>query len=222
MNGRMQMTAGYTGRCALANHSRLLHSGDVLKRAVNLSLNLGLDSYDAVVVGLAGFLHDVGHVPFSHTGETIYREMGPELGKQLGLSGPFDHEEYSWKLITSDPIAEILDSYQFDPDDVVSVLRGDNSRYGKYSAIVDLADRHAYLIRDPYAAFSSLQLSRRASRIVQNTENNLFMHNGELYTTDHRSFLGILKLRVRLYAEASLHEATLLADAVLADETRRV
>ena len=76
-----------------ASHSRLEHSigvmhaarrmFDVLSRTVGAALNEGERTRGRDIVGIAGLLHDCGHVVFSHVGENILGQMFEEEFRQI-------------------------------------------------------------------------------------------------------------------------------------------
>ena len=55
------------------------------------------------ILRLASLLHDIGHAPFSHTGEELFPKK-PNGGK-------YRHEEYSRAIILAPPICDIINSY---------------------------------------------------------------------------------------------------------------
>lgn len=128
-----------------AEHSRFSHSlgvYEIVRRMINEvdSINLALSEYEKIVVMIAGLLHDVGHMPFSHSFESI---------------SDVSHEEFSIKII--------LDKNT----EINKILTRENKRLAKdvakviehkhphkllnqlISGQLD-ADRMDYLLRDAY------------------------------------------------------------------------
>ena len=70
-----------------ANHSRLEHSLGTLSSAQSMLEAIAwtqqLDERIRVHVRLAALLHDVGHVLFSHLGESVLAERFPEVARGL-------------------------------------------------------------------------------------------------------------------------------------------
>lgn len=154
-----------------ANHTRFEHSLGVMQMSTNMYealvsksseqiRELGLDDSGIKrwrkVIRLAALLHDIGHPPFSHSGEGLF-PINPETGK------PFDHEEYSIAIIKSKFKSYIEDhpvnlNFGIKVDEVTALL-GDTSNptnalntfallwKSLISGQID-ADRADYLLRD--------------------------------------------------------------------------
>jgi HD superfamily phosphohydrolase len=115
------------------------------------------------ILRLASLLHDVGHPPFSHSGEDLLPVEKP-AGKR-GTPRRVDHEEMSARLIQQSEIGQLItDRFAADaisPDDVVAVATKPSvlgsgrfrSHHIFLNAILtgDLgSDRIDYLLRDAY------------------------------------------------------------------------
>lgn len=72
-----------------ANHTRLEHSLGAFAVAGRMSSSLQLNRDEEALVRCAALLHDIGHLPYSHTFEMVLHE-------QFGI----DHVEISKRLIT--------------------------------------------------------------------------------------------------------------------------
>lgn len=57
-----------------AEHTRYSHSLGVMHIADQMAIKLGFDSSDRQLIRLAGMLHDIGHYPLSHGGESAYKK----------------------------------------------------------------------------------------------------------------------------------------------------
>ncbi len=112
-----------------ANHTRFEHSLGVYWVAKKICSTLRLGDEESRLVECAALLHDVGHLPFSHTFEFVLHE-------QFGI----DHAEISRRLIRGEEtslsvedrkvlgkyqtIAEALERHKLDPKSVAGLLEG--------------------------------------------------------------------------------------------------
>lgn len=156
-----------------AMHTRLEHSVGVAQMATDIydsivskdrartllnsqyHLNEGGFARYRKIIRLAALLHDVGHTPFSHTGEDLMQIKDTKTNKR------YNHEEYSIAIIKKyfkDIIEEhpINANYQIRVEEVTALL-GDSTKSsfqgilllfkGIISGQLD-ADRADYLLRD--------------------------------------------------------------------------
>lgn len=156
-----------------ATHTRLEHSIGVTQMATNIFNSIiskprarsllaeqyylnagGIERYRKII-RLAALLHDIGHAPFSHTGENLMPIKDTETGKR------FEHEEYSIAIIKKyfkDIIEEhpINANYQIKVEEVTALL-GDSTKCAFQGILLlfkDIisgqldADRADYLLRD--------------------------------------------------------------------------
>lgn len=128
-----------------AEHSRFSHSlgvYEIVRRMINEveSINKELSDYDKMVAMIAGLLHDVGHMPFSHSFESI---------------SMVNHEQFSIDII-SDERTEVNKVIEKEcpnmAKDVAKVLKHEYPKMivnQMISGQLD-ADRMDYLLRDAY------------------------------------------------------------------------
>lgn len=109
-----------------ANHTRFEHSIGVMHLSGMLGEKLG---EDLEKIRIAGLLHDVGHLPFSHLLEDILKKK---------------HEELSDQRVRSGKIAETLEKNGFSPREIAEALK-DPVISGPLGT-----DRLDYLIRDAH------------------------------------------------------------------------
>ena len=157
-----------------AEHSRFGHSLGVMhlageatrkifdkdKNKQELTKSLGAEANSAVLgnqlylaARLAGLLHDIGHAPFSHSGES---KLFPERQDKKGMLEKLRHEDYSVAIIRNSEIASIIDKYKdktgVATEDVINIL----DKHGIYNApfVKELivspwdVDKMDYLLRD--------------------------------------------------------------------------
>jgi HD superfamily phosphohydrolase len=161
-----------------ATHTRLEHSvgcthlADVLIRQLwensrseledNFSINPGNFERARRMLRLAALLHDIGHSPFSHSGEE-FLPMVSETSGQRRLS----HEDMTSRVIRTTEVGQKINdlyrAYGIDAEDVIAVAtnpaKADGKRATAYHLMLneiltgDLgADRIDYLMRDGYHA----------------------------------------------------------------------
>jgi HD superfamily phosphohydrolase len=127
-----------------ANHTRLEHSLGTFSVASRICAALELEEAEAKRVRCAALLHDIGHLPFSHTFEVVLHEV-------FGI----DHAEISRRLIRGEETAlserdmkilgkhasipEVLESAGIEPKEVASLLEG---RFYQSSPQRTLSDDH--------------------------------------------------------------------------------
>ncbi|MDD4802807.1 MAG: HD domain-containing protein [Syntrophomonas sp.] len=160
-----------------ANHTRFEHSIGVMQMATDMfdsivakkkqfledELSLvdsGIQIYRKIV-RLAALLHDVGHTPFSHSGEDLMPLLPATHVKYVeGQQKRYEHEEYSIEIIKNvfkDIIENhpVNDNYRIRVEDVTALL-GDTTVRLKAKSLLwkELisgqldADRADYLLRD--------------------------------------------------------------------------
>ncbi|NBK97424.1 MAG: HD domain-containing protein [Erysipelotrichia bacterium] len=132
-----------------AEHSRFAHSlgvYEIVRRMVYeiKGLNEGLSEYEKASVMIAGLLHDVGHLPFSHAAESICT---------------IPHEQFSTMIILEDTqIHQILDKVDIhlakDVADIIAYRHPKHLLNQIVSGQLD-ADRMDYLLRDAYMSGTS-------------------------------------------------------------------
>lgn len=222
-----------------ANHTRFEHSLGTYSVSSRMCESLQLDEDEARVVECAALLHDVGHLPYSHTLEFV-------LHDRFGI----DHAEISRRLIRGEDtilsesdkrilgrvktIPEILEGAGINPKEVSSLLEGGlldssvqktlsrekgqahfNSRRYRSQLIsgpVD-ADQLDYLKRDSHytgVAYGVIDLHRLFETIE--------IFNGDLVVD--RSGLsaieGMLVARALMFSSVYMHKTVRISELMLA------
>jgi len=156
-----------------ATHTRFSHSLGTLYIMGRLASRLYSMGYiyhkdDVQLLRLVALLHDVGHTPFSHAIEPFFRE-------RLGLG----HEDLTRLMIMVSPdISEALESYGYDPKEIVAILEGKH-RETLYNQLISSeldVDRMDYLLRDSLhtgVAYGSIDIHRLLATMVVDGEGNL-------------------------------------------------
>lgn len=104
-------------------YTRFQHSLGVLRLALFYADMQELDLASRRLVAATALLHDIGHAPLSHSLESIFREhfnIDHHLATEMIITGdsPFGLEIHS-----------ILQGYRISPDEVLSLLTGNDSRF---------------------------------------------------------------------------------------------
>jgi HD superfamily phosphohydrolase len=165
-----------------AESSRFTHSLGVLHLA-RLALRQleRLDPSMAAqrpVVYAAALLHDVGHGPFSHSGEEMY-----------GMR----HETWSGRLVREhEELRGALDSQRSNlADEVADLLEHGHHRLGAVHALVSSqldCDRLDYLLRDSHStgtSYGQLDLERILAALTLAPDGSLALHPKGLNAVEH-------------------------------------
>ena len=140
-----------------AHHTRLEHSLGVYNMATKISELLNLKENERRIITCAALLHDIGHGPFSHTLESILRNIlnvdHVDLTEKmiLGEYDIIDTEEK--RLIKSPSVHEIIEKYKINKQDIIDIIRGNVQKNHYLSQLLNSAidvDQLDYLIRDAY------------------------------------------------------------------------
>ncbi len=222
-----------------ANHTRFEHSLGTFSVAGRICEGLGLAAEEATVVQCAALLHDVGHLPYSHTLEFV-------LHGQFGI----DHAEISRRLIRGEQailsdadrsiigdapsIAEILENHGQSPREIAGLLEGlvrddgsqktlaiesgqthfNSRRYLSQiiSGPVD-CDQLDYLKRDSHytgVAYGMIDLDRLV-RTLQIFNGDLVVDRGGLSAIE-----GMLVARALMFSAVYFHKTVRISELMLA------
>ena len=228
-----------------ANHTRFEHSLGTFSVARRMCESLQLDKEEALVVGCAALLHDVGHLPYSHTLEYV-------LHDQFGI----DHAEISRRLIRGEQtilsdddrrilgrvrtIPEILEGAGVNPKEVASLLEGEPSgrsaqktlSQGKGQSHFNSKRYRSQLINGPVDA-DQLDYLKRDSHYTGVAYGVIDLHrlfetievfNGDLVVD--RSGLsaieGMLVARALMFSSVYMHKTVRISELMLAKAVERL
>lgn len=228
-----------------ANHTRLEHSLGTFAVAGRMSASLRLGEEEDVIVRCASLLHDVGHLPYSHTFETVLHE-------QFGI----DHVEISKRLITGEEsilsddeerilggpssIVDALEAQDIAPKEVASLLdwtssaQSDQRTLGSHDGQAHFnarrylgqivcgpvdVDQLDYLIRDAHytgVAYGVIDLDRLLDT-VEIFNGDLAVAKGGLSAVE-----GMLVARALMFASVYYHKTVRIAELMLAKAVERL
>jgi len=200
-----------------ANHSRFEHSLGAWNVARRLSQEVELSEDEGMLLQVGALLHDIGHGPFSHTFESIYKHYVKEhdhmrLGQDIVL-GRINITESE----NGGKIPEIIESYGYDfgPEEVAGLILGQSKE--KYlgqmlHGDVDV-DQIDYLIRDAHytgVAHGIIDLERLLKVLK--------VHNGELVVDEKgiEAVEGMMVARSLMYSRVYFHHTVKIAEGMLA------
>lgn len=222
-----------------ANHTRFEHSLGTFAVARRICTSLQMDPEEATLVECAAFLHDVGHLPYSHTLEFV-------LHDRFGI----DHEDISRRLIRGEEtvlspsdkkilgryssIPEVLERFSIDSIEVGNLLGGkaplsgpqrtltkqrgqthfNSKRYLSQivSGPVD-ADQLDYLKRDAHytgVAYGVIDLDR-LFETLQVFNGDLVVERGGLSAIE-----GMLVARALMFSSVYFHKTVRISELMLA------
>lgn len=222
-----------------ANHTRFEHSLGTFHVARRICTSLQLDRGEAELVQTAALLHDVGHLPYSHTLEFV-------LHDQFGI----DHADISRRLIRGDEallsasdrrilgkiasLPETLERHRMNPNEVARLLEGKIQEYGPQKMLqkergqthfnakrylsqivngpVD-ADQLDYLKRDAHytgVAYGVTDLDR-LFETLQVFNGDLVIDRGGLSAVE-----GMLVARALMFSSVYFHKTVRIAELMLA------
>jgi HD superfamily phosphohydrolase len=194
---------------------------DSVEERIGEELQEDTKSYWRRVVRLAGLLHDVGHLPFSHAAE-----------EQL-LPHGWNHERITAEIITKSEIARILKEQKpsIDPDDIVDVAWDIKKRakvepdkvLSPWKTLLNEiicgntfgADRIDYLLRDSWhsgVAYGRFDPDRLITGLLplidpNNGEISLGLDHGAIHSAE-----ALLLARYFMYTQVYFHDVRRVYD----------
>lgn len=228
-----------------ANHTRFEHSLGTFAVARRICSALQLPQDEARSVQCAALLHDIGHLPYSHTLEFV-------LHSQFGI----DHAAISRRLITGkesvltdrergilgkgQSVPETLERFDVDPKLVASLIEGEGAGHGAQKTLskptgqahfnakrymsqivsgpVD-ADQLDYLKRDSHytgVAYGVVDLDR-LFETIRIFNGDLVVDRGGLSAVE-----GMLVARALMFSSVYFHKTVRISELMLAKAVERL
>ncbi|NPA47680.1 MAG: HD domain-containing protein [Thermococci archaeon] len=199
-----------------ANHSRFEHSLGTWHVARRLSQELNLPENESMLLQVGALLHDIGHGPFSHTFESIYKHYVREhdhmrLGQDI-INGRIDITDGNG----GGEIPGIIESYGYDftPEDVANLILGESTPPYLGEALhgdVDV-DQIDYLIRDAHytgVAHGIIDLERLLKVLIVH-DNRLVIAEKGIEAVE-----GMMVARSLMYSRVYFHHTVKIAEGML-------
>lgn len=182
-----------------ANHTRFEHSLGAWHLAGLACDCLGVTPSERKAVQAAALLHDVGHGPFSHTSDPLYRDY---LGKT--------HEELTVEALQKGAIPDVLTRHGVDPRHVAELVRGEGRLGALVSGDLDV-DRMDYLVRDSH--YTGVHIGVDLQRLVQDlvlTPKGLAIRESSVMAAEM-----LLVTRLQMYASVYLHRTCRVGERMI-------
>jgi putative nucleotidyltransferase with HDIG domain len=186
-----------------ANHTRFEHSLGVMYLAGkiyrHLCQQLGACSKEELLkLRLAGLLHDIGHLAFSHCLENTLVKA--------------NHETVGVEIIKNSEIGDILQDLGYSRQEIVNLIQGKGKLSQIISSQVD-ADRLDYLVRDAYHAGTNYGLIS-INRII----SSMKLSPGEKLIFSKKGLIALenfLIARYQMYFTVYLHHTSVFFSQLL-------
>lgn len=213
-----------------ASHSRLEHSLGVLWVSRAMAQMMGLDKDEALAVEIAGFLHDLGHTPFSHTLEAPLKECtgkGHEDLTQAIILGeaPEAYTRFGAGIpgIRVPSLADLLDRHGISVTEIALLLRSRRPHNRPYLAemlhgSID-ADRIDYLQRDAHytgVAHGAIDANRLLETLRRVDGHLVFAEKGR------PAVEGFLVARSLMYSSVYYNKTVRIAEVMLQSAFERL
>jgi len=182
-----------------ANHTRFEHSLGAYHLAGIAAQSLRLSDDDRKAVQAAALLHDVGHGPFSHTSDPLYRDF---LRKS--------HEDVSAEVVQNKAIGEILARHDVDPALVAGLIHGEGPLSDLVSGGLDV-DRMDYLVRDAHYTGVNVGVDLvRLARDIELTPEGIALHASSVPAAEM-----LLVTRLQMYATVYFHRTMRVGERMI-------
>lgn len=181
-----------------ANHTRFEHSLGTMHLAGRISRKLGIEEQP---LRLAGLVHDLGHLPFSHSLEQVF-----------GVS----HED-NLDIVFKGNVGDILNNHGFDKKHILDLAKGKGT--GKIVSSQIDADRMDYLLRDSHytgVAYGVIDIDRIINVIGFDGKEIFFNKKGII------ALEALLIGRNQMYEAVYFHHAVRVADAMVQEAMKQV
>ena len=202
-----------------AHHTRLEHSLGTYHLAAFVANKLKLNVEEKKIISCAALLHDIGHGPFSHTLESILRDILKidhiDLTEKLILGKYSIFDEYEKKIVDSNSVYEILKKYDIDNRLISNIIKGKLKDKYYLSQILNSAidvDQLDYLMRDAYytgVAYGMIDFERFLQTLIL-FDNKIALEKKGVGVVEN-----ILMARALMYSSVYFHKTVRIAELML-------
>ncbi|HEX2022530.1 MAG TPA: HD domain-containing protein [Candidatus Thermoplasmatota archaeon] len=182
-----------------ANHTRFEHSLGAHHLAGLAAEALALPPEDRLAVQAAALLHDVGHGPFSHLCDPLFRDYLRRT-----------HEDVAVEALQKGALPDLLERHGVDPARVASLVRGEGPLAGLVSGDLDV-DRMDYLVRDSH--YTGVNIGVDLARLVADvaiTPRGVAIHERSVPAAEM-----LLVTRLQMYATVYHHRTMRVAERMV-------
>jgi HD superfamily phosphohydrolase len=182
-----------------ANHTRFEHSLGAYHLAGLAADAVGAGQDERKAVMAAALLHDIGHGPFSHTADPLYRDF---LRKT--------HEDVTIDALQKGALADILERHGVKPKSVADLIHGEGPLGRLVSGDLDV-DRMDYLVRDSH--YTGVHIGVDLARLVGDlalTPKGVAIREGSLPAAEM-----LLVTRLQMYATVYFHHTLRVAERMI-------
>ncbi len=203
-----------------ATHTRFDHSLGVMQVAHLIGERImqqrgGVDEHLLKHLRMAALLHDLGHLPFSHSFETLARELLHVAAESrcvdvdLALFDTEKPHEVTTRLLMNNLEGRLVE-LGYNPEVIKDILSGRGKLSFILSGVFD-ADRLDYIMRDMYFTGAAVGTSFTYIDLERIIENLEAVGEGVQFNEKARVNLeGYLLTRYNLYRHVYLHHKTVL------------
>ncbi len=202
-----------------AHHTRLEHSLGTHYMASKVSDALNLDKNEKEIISCAGFLHDIGHGPFSHTLESLLRETlnvdHVDLTEKLIIGEHAIFDENEKEILESNSVFDILNKHEIDTHMVADIIKGRVKDKIYHTQILGSSvdvDQLDYLARDAYytgVAYGIIDIDRFLQTLCV-FDNKLMVRKKGISVVEN-----ILMARSLMYSSVYYHKTVRIAELML-------
>jgi hypothetical protein len=209
-----------------ANHTRFEHSLGAYHVAKRMGNAIGLEEEDKKLLRLAALLHDVGHGPYSHTLEYIYKDLLGIDHREVScdvVEGKYDIiKEKDREVLESKRIPEILENYGIHPKDVSRLINSFPRRKRYLGQMIHGGidvDKIDYLLRDAHytgAVHGVIDLSRLLEVLA--IHRNELVVNKKGITSIEEMLVG----RTLMFLSVYLHKTVRIIEGMMGRAVERI